>query len=312
MMTMHAFKFFRSCRSLIAAALLLAATPAASVAQSVVALVNGEPITAFDVDQRIKFTQLTTQKAPNRQQVIEELIDEKLKIREGKRWSVEISTADIDSAYANMAGRMRRNAEQLTQELAKQGIGDKTIKERIKAEITWNQLVRGRFSPSLQFNEKEIDAILKDKNISESETTTVDFILYPILLLVPPGSPQAVIEGRRKEAEGLRARFRTCDEGLPVARTLRDVTVRTQIVKNSGDIPGEYRKMLDAVPIGQVTAPEVTRHGVELFAVCGKQESKTETAAKRQARDAAYATQFEQLSKKYVRRLRAESLIERK
>jgi peptidyl-prolyl cis-trans isomerase SurA len=312
MMTMHAFKFFRSCRSLIAAALLLAATPAASVAQSVVALVNGEPITAFDVDQRVKFTQLTTQKAPNRQQIIEELIDEKLKIREGKRWTNEVTTADVDSAYASMSGRMRRTAEQLTQDLAQKGIGVNTIKERIKAEITWNQLVRGRYQPSLQINDKDIDAILQSKNIAESETTSTDFILHPILLLVPPGSPQTVIEGRRKEAEALRARFRTCDEGLPVARTLRDVTVRTQIVKNSGDIPGEYRKMLDALPIGQLTAPEVTRHGVELFAVCGKQESKTETAAKRQAREAAFSARFEQLSKQYMRRLRADALIERK
>src|SRR5947209_8626456 len=200
---MDAFKFCRSCRSLLAATLLLAAAPAASIAQSVVALVNGEPITAFDVDQRMKFNQLTTQKTFTRQQVIEELIDEKLKIREGKRWTNEVSKADVDNAYASMAGRMRKSAEQMTQELGQRGIGVDTIKERIKAEITWNQLVRGRYSPSLQLNEKDIDAILKDKNITDAETTTIDFILNPILLLVPPGSPQAVIEGRRKEAEAL-------------------------------------------------------------------------------------------------------------
>jgi peptidyl-prolyl cis-trans isomerase SurA len=312
MMTMDDFKFCRSCCSVIVAALLLAAMPAASFAQSVVALVNGEPITAFDVDQRIKFTQLTTQKTPNRQQVIEELIDEKLKIREGKRWGVEVTVAEVDSAYANMSSRMRRTAEQLTQELAKQGISANTLKERIKAESTWNQLVRGRYSASLQFNDKDIEAILQGKSVPEGETTTVDFILHPILLLVPPGSPQSVMDARRKEAEALRARFRTCEEGLPAARTLRDVTVRTPIVKNSGDIPGEYRKMLDAIPVGQLTAPEVSRHGVELFAVCGKQDSKTDPPAKRQARDTAFATRFEQLSKQYLRRLRADSLIERK
>ena len=207
---------------------------------------------------------------------------------------------------------MRRTADQLTQDLATKGISANTLKERIKAEITWNQIVRGRYSPSLQVNDKDVEAVLKDKNISETETTTIDFILHPILLIVPPGSPQAITEGRRKEAEALRARFRNCEEGLPAARSMREVTVRTQIVKNSGDIPGDYLKMLEAVPIGQLTAPEVTRHGIELFAVCGKQDSKTETAAKRQARDTVYATRFNQLSKQYMRRLRAEALIERK
>jgi len=275
-------------------------------------LVNGEPITALDLDQRAKFIQLSSQKPANRQQILEELIDEKLKIREGKRWGNEVSAADIDSAYAGMSGRMRQTADQLTQGLAKQGISANTLRERIKAEITWNQIIRGRYSASLQVTEKDVEAVLQSKNITETETTTIDFFLHPILLLVPPGSPQAVTEARRKEAEALRARFRTCEEGLPSARAMRDVTVRTQIVKNSGDIPGEYRKMLDAVPIGQLTAPEVTRHGVEMFAVCGRQDSKTETAAKRQARDTAYSTRFEQLSKQYMRRLRAEALIERK
>ena len=309
---MHVFQPLRSCRSLIAAGLLLAAAPTAAFAQSVVALVNGEPVTAYDVDQRIKFIQLTTQKAPNRQQVIDELIDEKLKIREGRRWGNEVAAADVDSAYANMSGRMRRTAEKLTQELASKGINANTLKERIKAEITWNQIVRGRYSPSLQVNEKDIELILKSQNISETETTSTDFILRPILLLVPPGSPQSVMEARRKEAEALRARFRTCEEGLPDARSLRDATVRTQVVKNSADISAESRKVLDEVPIGQLTAPEVTKHGVELFAVCGKQESKTEAPAKKQARDSAYAKRFEQLSKQYIRKLRAEALIERK
>src|SRR5712672_4443580 len=103
MMTMHAFKFGRSCCRLIAAALLLVAAPAAVFGQNVVVVVNGEPITALDVEQRVKFIQLSTQKPVNRQQVIEELIDEKLKIREARRWGNEVSSAELETAYANMS-----------------------------------------------------------------------------------------------------------------------------------------------------------------------------------------------------------------
>ena len=51
------------CRRHCLAALLCAAATAA-LAQNVVVMVNGEPITAIDVEQRSKFTQLSTQKAP--------------------------------------------------------------------------------------------------------------------------------------------------------------------------------------------------------------------------------------------------------
>src|SRR6476469_1565419 len=50
-----------------------------------VALVNGDPITALDVARRTKLIQMSTQKLPTRQEVLEELIDDKLKVHIGKR-----------------------------------------------------------------------------------------------------------------------------------------------------------------------------------------------------------------------------------
>src|SRR5437764_9366015 len=107
--------------------------PATSQAQHVVVLVNGEPITALDIEQRAKLDQLSTHKMPARQDVIEELIVEKLKIREGKKWGLEVSDNEVDTALSSMAGRMRMNAEQLGKELAKSGVNVATLKHRIKA-----------------------------------------------------------------------------------------------------------------------------------------------------------------------------------
>ena len=112
-------------------------------------MVNGEPITAIDVEQRTKFTVLSTQKTPARQDVINELIDEKLKIKEAKRWGVDIPDSEVDTTYSSMAGRMRQSAEQLTQNLAKSGIAPNTLKARIRADLAWQQLVRGRYRESL-------------------------------------------------------------------------------------------------------------------------------------------------------------------
>jgi peptidyl-prolyl cis-trans isomerase SurA len=301
---------FTPCRRLLlAATLCLAATAAA--AQNVVVMVNGEPITAIDVEQRSKFIQLSTHKAPTRQEVIEELIDEKLKVREGRRFGIDISDTDVDSSYASMGGRMRMTGDQLTKALAQSGVTPTTLKARIRADLVWQQLVRGRYQSSLQVGEKEILNALEGKT-TEEDATVYDYTMRPILLLVPPGSADAALEARRKDAEGLRTRFKSCDEGIPIARSLRDVAVREQIIRNSADIPPELRKVLDSVPIGQLTAPEVTRLGVEMFAVCGKAESKADSAAKRQARDTVFAKRFEERSKQYLAELRRAALIERR
>jgi peptidyl-prolyl cis-trans isomerase SurA len=312
MAMMHASTLFLRCRRLVAAAVIGITMTAAAHAQHVVAMVNGDPVTALDVEQRMKLIQLTTRKAADRKEVVQELIDEKLKVREGKRWGIDIADSDVDNAYANMGSRMSRTADQLTQDLAKSGINAATLKSRIRAELVWQQLIRGRYSASLQVSEKDVDLALQGSNgLDEKEIAVTEYTLRPILLIVPPGSAGPVLDGRRKEAEALRGRFKSCEEGLHMARTMRDVTVRDQVIRNSADLPPELRKVLDAVPVGQLTAPELTRLGIELFAICAKQDSKVDNPIKKKKRDEAFSQRFEQQSKVYLRRLRNEAMIDR-
>jgi len=298
-------------RGLLAAALLVfaASVPATAVrAQQVVVIVNGDPITALDIEQRSKLVQISTHKTPPRQEVLDELINERLKVREGKKFGLEVGTSEVDTAFATMAGRMRHTPEQLTQALAKSGINANTLKAKIKADITWQQLVRGRFQNSLQVVDKDVLTALESK---ADDTTGFDYTLRPILFIVPAGSPESFVDGRRREAEALRGRFQNCEEGIPFARALKDVAVRDQVIRSSADLPLELRKVLESIEIGRLTAPEVTKFGVEVFAVCAKKESAAEnTPGKRQVRDSVFAEKFEQKSKQYLQEIRRSAMIE--
>ncbi len=304
------FDQFRTCRNLMAAAMLLCVAGAtAARAQQVVVVVNGEPITALDIEQRGKLNQLSTHKPPVRQEVLEELITEKLKVREAKKFGLEVTESEVDSTYATIAKRMQLTAEQLTQQLAKSGIYPGTLKSRIRADMVWPQLVRGRYSSSLQIGEKDILTAIDSK----SDDVGYDYFLRPILFLVPPGSPEAFVEGRKREAEALRNRFQGCDEGIAFARALKDIAIRDQLVRSSADIPAEQRKVLEGVEVGKLTAPEVTKFGVEMFAVCAKKPSSADnTPGKRRARETIMAERYEQRSKEYLREIRRGAMLEYK
>src|SRR5262249_47072999 len=111
-------------------ALLLIGGAAPSRAQTVVVMVNGEPITDFDIEQRSKLDLLTTQKSPGRQEVINELIDEKVKIKEGKKYGVEPTSSDVDQSFSGMAQRMRITPDQLAKSLEVKGVRPETLKNR--------------------------------------------------------------------------------------------------------------------------------------------------------------------------------------
>jgi peptidyl-prolyl cis-trans isomerase SurA len=282
----------------------------AAHAQQIVVVVNGDPITALDIEQRFKLIQLSTHKVAPRQEVIEELINDRLKIKEGRKFGFEISESEVDGAFATMASRMRLTPNQLSQMLAKQGVAASTLKLRIKADLTWPQLVRGRYSASLQVGEKDIVTAPDPK---PEDSVGYDYTLRPILFIFPPGSGEAVIEARRREAEALRGRFQGCDAGIAFARALKDVAVRDQVLRSSADLPLELRKVLDGIEIGKLTPPETTKLGIEMFAICAKKESAADNSpGKRRAREALVQERFERLSKQYLDEVRRGAMLEYK
>src|SRR3954470_2688478 len=204
-LTMTASSLSRLSRLIIAAAALLLVGGGSQLhAQTVAVMVNGEPITAYDIDQRSKLNVLS-HKASTRQQVINELVDEKVKIKEAKKFGVDPSASDIDSAFAQMSSRMRTTPELLAKSLEAQGIRTETLKSRIRADMVWGSLVRGRFKESLQVGEKDVAAAVQvnadDKD--KPQTESFEYQLRPIVLIVQRGAPASATELRRKEAETL-------------------------------------------------------------------------------------------------------------
>ena len=294
-----------------AAALLLMGGGAQLRAQTVTVMVSGEPITAYDIDQRSKLNVLS-HKVTTRQQVIDELIDEKVKIKEGKKFGVDPSGSDIDGAFAQMSTRMRTTPELLTKSLEAQGIRAETLKARIKADMVWGSLVRGRFKESLQVGEKDVAAAAEvsadDKD--KPQTESFEYQMRPIVLIVPRGAAPAATEIRRKEAEALRTRVQTCDEANALFKSMQNAAIREPVSKTSADIPAVLREVLDKTPIGHLTAPEVTKQGVEMVALCGRKPTTIDTPKKREMREKMFAEKFEKKSKAYLEEVRKAAMIE--
>jgi peptidyl-prolyl cis-trans isomerase SurA len=300
--------FRRLSQAVLASALLLICGAAPLHAQSVAVMVNGEAITNFDIEQRMKLSSLSGQQVA-RQAVIEELINEKVKIKEGKKFSVDPGASEIEGAFASMSSRMRMSSDQLVAQLATKGIRPDTLKSRLKADMVWNALVRGRFKQSLQVGEKEVDSAVSSSG-GDSNVEAFEYQMRPVVLVVPRGASAGVAEARTKEAEGLRGRIQSCDEANQTFKSMQNATIRDTVIKTSADLPPTLRELLDKTPIGHLTPPEVTRQGVEMVALCSRKPTKVDTPKKREVRDKMFAEKFEAKSKAYLQEVRKGSMIE--
>jgi peptidyl-prolyl cis-trans isomerase SurA len=300
-------------RHLVAAALVAAVSVAAllpAAAQQVVAVVNGDPITAMDIAQRTKLVQISTHRAPGRQEVLDELIDEKLKLQIAKRYKLEITDSEVNASFNAIAGRAGATADNFAKGLAAQGVSVDAVKNRIKADLGWAQIIRGKFQSTFNIRERDILDTLHSTRKDDQRPVGYEYTLRPILLIVPRGSSEEVIAARRREADGLRTRFQGCEEGIRLARGLRDVAVRDPIIRTSGDLTAQMREILDNTQEGRLTAPETTQQGIELFALCSKRQTTSELPGKREAREKILNERFVEQGKRYLKELRSGAMIE--
>jgi peptidyl-prolyl cis-trans isomerase SurA len=289
-------------------AIALIAGPASPARAQVACMINGDPITNFDIEQRSKLMMLSTHKMPERQVVLNELIDERVKLKEGKKFSIDPSANDVEQSYTAMSGRMRISADQLTKSLESQGVRPETLKDRIKADMVWTNLVRGRYKESLQVSEKDVAAAAGEEE--KSDTQGLEYKMQPIVLIVPRGSAQEVIDARKKEAEGMRARIQSCAEANVFFKSMQNAAIRESVTKTSADIPAPLREVLDNMPIGHLTPPELTKQGVEMVALCAREPTKIDTPKKREIREKMFAQKFEAKSKSYLADIRKAAMIE--
>ena len=278
-------------------------------AQTIACMVTGEPITSLDVEQRTKLNFLTTRKQMPKQEVLDELINEKLKIREAKRFGVDPSASDVDQAYISMGQRMRLSPEQLTKSLESQGVRPETLKSRLKAERVWSSRGRGRFKESLQVGEKDVNDAAVGSG-EAAQTDAFEYKLQPIVLIVPRGSAQTAMDLRRKEAESLRERVQSCEQANSYFKSMQNAAIRDIVTKTSADIPGPLRELLDKTPIGHLTPPEITKQGVEMVALCERKPTKIDTPKKREIREKMFAQKYEAKQKAYLNDLRKAAMIE--
>lgn len=292
---------------LLAAALLIpllaSGTPAR--AQQIVVVVNGAPITSYDVSQRQLMHSLIERKPIGPKDALEELIDERLKIQQAVRLKLDVDQKDVDRLYASVAERSGRTAEQLSSGFKQSGLNDSTFKQKLLADYVWGQYVRAR---SGTVNIRDADVIAALQKRGETQMVATEYTLMPIVFVVPRNAN--TYGARLAEANALRARFSDCDSGAEMVKSLKEVVVRPKVTRLSSEVPAQLKQILDKTEVGRLTPPEVAQAGVETFAMCGKREVRGESSQKREIKDELTASQFTAESKKFLAELRKQALIE--
>ena len=102
---------------------------------SIKVLVNDDPISDYDIDQRTRFLAITEQSQPSpelKQKAMDMLIEERLQMQEGRRQGVTPDDDEVNKILGDMAKKNNLDVDGLTTALGKTGVNIRTLKDRIK------------------------------------------------------------------------------------------------------------------------------------------------------------------------------------
>jgi peptidyl-prolyl cis-trans isomerase SurA len=209
-----------------------------------------------------------------------------------------------------MAQRSNRSAATFTAALQQSGIDPNTLKQRLRAEITWRQVLQATAPGVFQVRDADVVAILTARG-EQPQTSAVQYSLRQIVFVVPRGTPDAVKAARQKEAEALRARFTSCEEGVRIAREYREVVIKDPVRRISTDLAQSLQKLLAETPDGRLTPPEPTSAGFEVVAVCERKQVIADVAGRREFREQLLAQRLQEYEKNLLADLKRKAIIKK-
>lgn len=170
------------------AALIGANAAAQNVSERVAAVVNDYPISTFDVSQRLRLmvitqgAQIPEEAIPQfQQQALRDLVEERLKLQEADRFELVISDDEINRELARIAAGGGADLASLEADLARSGIAIGTLREKIRAEQAWEQLVQGRYGSRVNVTDNEVEDMIDQlRSDAQQEQMLLSEICLPL------------------------------------------------------------------------------------------------------------------------------------
>jgi peptidyl-prolyl cis-trans isomerase SurA len=262
-------------------AALVAATPArATLVNKIVATVDGEPITLYELkdygQKSLRGRQLSS--SGDQAALLESLITDKVIEKEASDKGVIVRDEDIDRYIEGIKERNKLDDEQLRQALSAQGLTWEGYRKQIREEIEKAQLISREIQGKVSVTPEEVERYYQ-AHLDEYSTPgriRIAHILFPLAPDAPPEQVAAVTA----EAEQVRKQIEDgADFGEMAKRYSHDASA-----ESGGDL-GWFKEgaMLDEIEaaakhleVGEVSPPVRTHAGVHLVKLEGREGASHE------------------------------------
>jgi peptidyl-prolyl cis-trans isomerase SurA len=244
-----------------------------------------------------------------RKEAQEELIEEKLKLQEARKLSLEPSEDDINRVIKDIAARNKLTEAQFAQNIKNMGSDVSVLKARFAANLAWRDVVRRKYSAQISINQRDVERFL-EKNPGGAAEDNVELQTQKITLPLPAKLDQAALAQRLADADALRRKFAGCKSTAALAATLPGAKFEDVKTIKASAVAEPTRSFLLSAKEGEMLPPQTGSAGIEVYALCARKTVKADDKKREEAQQELQSREFEQLAKRHLRDLRQDAHIE--
>ncbi|MBW8815900.1 MAG: peptidylprolyl isomerase [Caulobacterales bacterium] len=255
----------------------VAAGPRANgFSETVAAVVNDDIVSTYDLAQRMRLLIATSGIQPTQENLAEfqhealvSLVDERLQFQElhrvEKEQKMEIVADDseVNEEIDGMAQQNNMSRDQFLGYLASRGIGPETLKQQLRAQISWARWIRGRYGSRLRIGEDQIAAT---QARLAAESAKPQYNIGEVLI------DASRVGGMDQAMKGAQQLVTQMQQGAPFPAVARQFSALPTAANGGdagwvteGDMPREVQAVVEQMRPGQLSQPIQVKDGVYIL-----------------------------------------------
>jgi peptidyl-prolyl cis-trans isomerase SurA len=194
----------------------------------IVAVVNSELVTAYEVEQRSARLREEVRRGGGREpsndalrtQVVDALIDDRVLITYARDSGAKVDEAELDRAVNSVAAANRISVAELRKRLAAEGLEFARFRSNLRDQILVERIREREVQQRIRISDTDIDRYLEQQK--STAAAAVELNLAQILVTVPEGASEAVVAERKARIDAALARVRSGTDFGAVAREVAE------------------------------------------------------------------------------------------
>ena len=239
----------------------------------ILAKINNQIITNLDLEYRLSLA-IEISNIPNevkfrkqiRQQILNLLIDENLKIQEAERYGILITSAEVYSEINRLEQRLKIPKDSLINNFKKKNIPEIAIYNQIRGQLLWNKVISFRIANNISISNKQIEEALQNFVKSSGE---VEYNISEIYI----SSSSNLENSSEDKVYSIYNKVNSSNFAI-LAQQFSDGALNINNWYRESALNPEVIKTIENLQIGNISKPIKTNSGLHIFLLNDKRKTK--------------------------------------